>query len=312
MHLLKSIAKKISMNQFSAWTEAIRLRTLPLAIASPVLGSFFALSENSFRWDVFLLAATTTLLLQILSNLANDYGDFKTGADNSERIGPRRLVQSGIISPQLMKRAVLITILLALVSGLALIFTGTQGDGQMTKLFFILLGFGAIAAAITYTMGKNPYGYKGLGDVFVFLFFGLTGVLGTYYLHTANINLWLVLPAASVGLLSVGVLNLNNLRDYESDKKANKRTMVVLLGSSKAKIYHLLLVSGSLVTGLLYILFNFHSGFQFLFVFIIPMMVNNIMTVFKNPSPIELYPELRKLAIITLLFALSFGLGEIL
>jgi 1,4-dihydroxy-2-naphthoate polyprenyltransferase len=300
------------MTQFSAWTEAIRLRTLPLAIASPVLGSFFAFSENLFRWDVFFLAAATTLLLQILSNLANDYGDYKTGADNSERIGPRRLVQSGIISPPIMKRAVLITIILSLIFGLALIFTGTRGEGQMTRLFFILLGLGAIAAAITYTMGKNPYGYKGLGDIFVFLFFGLTGVLGTYFLHTANINFWLVLPAASIGFLSVGVLNLNNLRDYESDKKANKRTMVVILGSRKARIYHLLLVSGSLVTGLLYILFNFHSGFQFLFVFVIPLLVNNIMVVFNNTSPTELYPELRKLAIITLLFALSFGLGEIL
>lgn len=301
-----------NMKNFSVWMEAIRPRTLPLAIASPLLGSFFAFSTGIFKWDVFSLALSTTLLLQILSNLANDYGDFKSGVDNQERIGPRRLVQSGLIEPQSMKRAVIITIILSLISGLLLIFAGTRGGGQVIKLFFILLGIGSIVAAVTYTMGRNPYGYKGLGDVFVFLFFGLTGVLGTYFLHSGTISFWLVLPAASIGFLSVAVLNLNNLRDYESDKKANKRTMVVLLGSGKARLYHLALISGSLVSVLLYIIFNYHSGFQFIFIFTIPLLIRNILVVFRTSNPAELYPELRKLAVVTLLFAITFGLGHIL
>ncbi len=209
-------------------------------------------------------------------------------------------------------RAVIITIILSLISGLLLIFAGTRGGGQVIKFFFILLGIGSIAAAVTYTMGRNPYGYKGLGDVFVFLFFGLTGVLGTYFLHTGTIRFWLALPAASIGFLSVGVLNLNNLRDYESDRKANKRTMVVLLGSGKARLYHLVLISGSLFSGLLYIIFNYQSGFQFIFIFTIPLLIRNILVVFRTSNPAELYPELRKLAVATLLFAFTFGLGHIL
>jgi len=300
------------MSNINAWLEAVRIRTLPLALSSTILGSFFAFSEGQFKWPVFVLASLTTLFLQILSNLANDYGDFKNGVDNENRIGPRRVVQSGLISAGKMRYALLTIVLLTLLSGTLLIFTGTSGGGNFVKVLFFVIGILAIVAAVKYTVGKNPYGYRGLGDIFVFLFFGLIGVMGTYYLHTSSFSFWLVLPATSIGLLSAGVLNLNNLRDYESDKKANKRTLVVMMGSKRAKIYHLSLVAGSLLAGIIYTIFNFHSGYQLLFIITIPLFVENIRSVFFYHRPVELYPELKRLAVSTLLFSIFFGLGQIL
>jgi len=298
-----------TMSMISAWMHAFRLRTLPLAMSSTILGSFVAAAEKRFSWKVFILASLTTLLLQILSNLANDYGDFKKGTDNDDRIGPLRMVQSGQIKPAQMLLAISIVIILTLLSGISLIFSGTDGTGNNIKLLFLVLGIGAIFAAVKYTVGKNPYGYKGFGDIFVFIFFGLVGVLGTYYLHTHNFKADLILPAASIGFLSAGVLNLNNMRDYHSDKKALKRTLVVIMGSEKAKFYHLGLILGALLTVILYTIINFTSPFQFLFLVPVPFFVQNAIIVFKNKKPIELNSELRKLAISTLLFSIAFGIG---
>lgn len=297
------------MSKYLAWIEAARLKTLPLALASPMMGSFLAWSEGSFSWVVFALATLTTLLLQILSNLANDYGDFASGADNDERIGPRRLVQSGLITPSQMKSGIIITIVLAFISGILLIGYGARGKDTLIILLFLVLGIAAIVAAIKYTVGKNPYGYRGLGDISVFMFFGLIGVLGTHFLHTGTFNAWHALPAAAVGLLSAGVLNLNNLRDYESDKKANKRTLVVWLGNQRAKYYHLTLIVVSAVLGPLYVVFNYHSAYQFLFVIAFPLFISNAIVVFRYSDPVQLYPELKRLALATLLFTLSFGIG---
>ena len=296
------------MTKLQAWIEAVRIRTLPLALSSIILGSSFAFGENDFQWSVLLLAAATTLL----SNLANDYGDFKNGKDTENRIGPRRLVQSGVIKPREMQAGIITVVILALITGSLLIIEGTKGQNQNIILFFFILGFGSITAAIKYTVGTKPYGYRGLGDIFVFLFFGLIGVLGSYYLHTGKFNAWLTLPACSIGLLSAGVLNLNNLRDYENDKQTNKRTLVVLMGNDKARYYHLSLIGGAVICGFIYIIFNFHSGFQLLFLVTLPLLIGNIMSVFHNTKPVELYPELKKLAISTLLFSIFFGLGEIL
>jgi 1,4-dihydroxy-2-naphthoate octaprenyltransferase len=294
------------------WIEAARLKTLPLALASPLMGSFLAWSEGKLQWVVFILATTTTLLLQILSNLANDYGDFASGADNDERIGPRRLVQSGEISPRKMKAGIVINIILALISGVLLIYFGAKGKDSLIVILFLILGMAAIIAAIKYTVGKNPYGYRGLGDISVFLFFGLIGVLGTHFLHTGTFNAWHALPAAAIGLLSAGVLNLNNLRDYESDKKTHKRTLVVWMGNQKAKYYHLTLIIVSAILGPLYVLFNYQSAYQFLFLLAFPLFVLNIKAVFSYNNPIELYPELKRLALATLLFAITFGIGMVL
>jgi 1,4-dihydroxy-2-naphthoate octaprenyltransferase len=292
-----------------SWIKAFRLRTLPLALSSVALGCFIANFDGAFNWKVSILAVLTTLFLQILSNLANDYGDSKHGTDNPERVGPQRAVQSGRIKPAEMKRVVIFFILFSLVSGLWLIFEGTKGIPFINVVFFVILGLGAIAAAVKYTIGDHPYGYSGFGDLFVFIFFGLTGVMGTYYLHTHKLNWEILLPASAMGFLSTGVLNLNNMRDRVNDKVSGKNTMVVKMGIQKAKWYHFFLLLGSVITGLTYMLINYHSPFQMLFLITLPLLWINVSVVFRNNVPEELDPYLKKLAITSLLYSLAFGIG---
>jgi len=297
------------MNQLLAWMHAIRPRTLPLAISSTIAGSFIAASDGWYSWRVTILALITTLLLQILSNLANDYGDFTKGSDSGVRLGPKRMVQSGLITPRQMIVAISLVIAMVLISGILLILAGTQGIGNTIKVLFLLVGVGAILAAIKYTVGRKPYGYQGFGDLFVFIFFGPVGVMGVYFLHTNHLRPDLALPAASIGLLCAAVLNLNNMRDYGSDKFAGKKTLVVKMGSEKARFYHMMLITGAVLTMLIYTVLNFKSGYQYLFIVATPFFVQDIITVFKNTEPIELNGELRKLAISTLLFSIAFGVG---
>ena len=300
------------MGKIESWISAARPKTLPLALSSPLMGSFLAWHDGHFLWSVFILSTFTTLLLQVLSNFANDYGDFASGADNSNRIGPKRMLQSGEISPSQMKVGLIINITLALISGILLIYFGTKGRDVLIPLIFLGFGIAAIVAAIKYTIGKKPYGYMGFGDLFVFIFFGIVGVVGTSFLHTGSINLWHILPASTVGLLSSGVLNLNNLRDYESDKLANKKTMVVWLGLTKAKIYHLALITISMVLIILFVAFNYQSIFQFLFIITLPLFIRNVVAVFSHSDPAQLYPELKRLALATFIFTLIFGIGLII
>ena len=248
------------------WIHAFRLRTLPLALSNSIIGSCLAAADDKFRWSIFGLAALTTVLLQIMSNMANDYGDFVNGKDTAERIGPKRMVQSGEITPKTMLRGIITIGMLCAVSGVVLIIIGTEGIPVTNMLLFGLLGLAAIAAAIKYTVGKNPYGYRGLGDLFVFIFFGLVGVIGTYFLHTQSFRWELLLPASAIGMLSTGVLNMNNMRDYEADKNAGKKTIVVAMGVKKAAFYHLFLVGGAALLTILYTLLNYHSVWQWLFV----------------------------------------------
>jgi 1,4-dihydroxy-2-naphthoate polyprenyltransferase len=300
------------MKQITMWLAAARPRTLPLALSSTTLGSFLAAADHSFSWSVFILASVTTVLLQILSNLANDYGDFMNGKDTADRIGPQRMVQSGRIPPRRMFKALFILGAVTLCAGIALIAVGTYDAPAGSQVFFLALGISAITAAVTYTVGKNPYGYRGWGDIAVFIFFGLTGALGTYYFHTHQMRFDLLLPAASIGLLSVGVLNLNNLRDEHSDRQAMKRTLVVIIGTNKAKLYHMALLVTAVVTGLAYTILNYHSRFQFLFLLALPLLVQNMTVVFRNTRPADLNSELKKLSLSTLLFSLTFGAGLLL
>ena len=294
------------------WIQAFRLRTLPLALSNTIIGSCLAAADDKFRWSIFGLAALTTVLLQIMSNMANDYGDFVNGKDTAERIGPKRMVQSGEITPKTMLRGIMVIGILCAVSGVSIILIGTAGMDITNLLIFGILGLAAIAAAIKYTVGKNPYGYRGLGDIFVFIFFGLVGVIGTYFLHTQSFRWDLLLPASSIGFLSVGVLNMNNMRDYEQDKKAGKRTIVVAMGEKNAAYYHLFLVAGAVVLTIIYTLLNYHSLWQWLFVLSFPLLFLNLKKVFTYKNALELYPELPRLSMASLVFALTFGLGLIL
>lgn len=274
------------------------------------MGGFLAWEANAFRLDIFLLCVLTTIFLQILSNLANDYGDSIHGADHIDRKGPARAVQSGVISAHKMRGAIVLFILLSLVSGSALLFV-SFGFQWRAILFFLALGLLSIGAAVTYTVGRRPYGYLGLGDVSVLIFFGMVGVLGSYYLFTNTISVYEILPAMSMGLLSVAVLNVNNIRDIESDRVAGKFSIPVRLGRSKAITYHWLLLSLAILCTCLYTAFQYRSPWQLLFLIAIPLLLRNGMAVTRKP-PEFLDPYLRQLAVATLLFVMLFGAGLII
>ena len=293
------------------WVEAARPRTLPLALSSIAMGSLLAGTFHTFKWPVFFFSVLTTVFLQILSNLANDYGDSVNGADHKGRSGPGRAVQTGKISLSSMLNAVIIFSGLSLLSGITLLFLAFRTN-FLPALLFLVLGLACIAAAITYTAGKKPYGYAGLGDISVFLFFGLTGVCGTFYLQAHTLPAVILLPAAACGFLSVGVLNINNIRDIESDRTAGKKSIPVRLGGLAARRYHLLLLTGSVAATLGFVLSEFRHWQQLIFLGITPLLVLNGLLVWKRQDPKGLDPLLKQLALSTLLFVLVFGFGQLL
>lgn len=293
-----------------SWLKAFRLRTLPLALSCIGMGGFLAASANAFRWDVFLLCVATTFLLQILSNLANDYGDSIHGADTGDRKGPLRAVQSGAISMKQMKTAVLVFVVLCLGSGITLLLV-SFGMNWNAIFFFFGLGLLSILAAIAYTVGKKPYGYIGLGDFSVLIFFGFVGVMGSYYLFTQHVSWKEILPALSCGLFSIGVLNVNNIRDIESDAKAGKFSIPVRIGRSNAIRYHWFLLLTGILSSIAYNLITFRSPWQFLFLLSAPLFIVNGVAV-STKQPDELDPYLRQMALSTLFFVLLFGTGLIL
>lgn len=300
------------MTTWRIWIKAFRLRTLPLAMSATILGSFLAYANATFKWTVFIFGMMTTLFLQVLSNLANDYGDALKGTDNENRLGPLRVTQSGLVTRRHMRWMITLFVTLSLVSGILLIHAGLGHGKAWVYMLFLLLGLTAIYAAIKYTIGKKPYGYAGLGDLMVFVFFGILGVAGTYYLHTNHFYPALLLPASAIGLFSMGVLNLNNMRDIENDRSNGKRTLAVRLGQNRAKIYHLTLLGAGFVMSLAYTIIHFRSAWQFLFMLALPLLVSDARKVWVNVMPAELNAELKKLALATLLFSLSFGIGLIL
>lgn len=243
----------------SAWAAACRPKTLPLACMSILVGSVLALSAGSFSWPVLMLSLWTAGLLQILSNLANDYGDGLRGVDNGSRLGPVRALQSGTLTPAQLKLSLFVVATLTLVSGFWLI--RAAGLGTSGLLVFSLLGVLSIIAALTYTLGRKPYGYAGLGDVSVWLFFGCLGVLGSYYLHGAALHASLLLPASACGFLATAVLNVNNMRDIDNDRSHGKHTLAVRLGLSRAQLYHQALLLGALLLFFIYLTASHISGF---------------------------------------------------
>ncbi|MES2731448.1 MAG: 1,4-dihydroxy-2-naphthoate polyprenyltransferase [Bacteroidota bacterium] len=296
----------------SAWIEAARPRTLPLALSSIGMGSFLAASVHRFHWQVCVLCCLTTIFLQILSNLANDYGDSIHGADSAEREGPKRAVQSGVISSNQMLYAMLVFGFLSLVTGIWLLTTALAGATQQTFLYFLGLGILSIVAAVTYTAGKKPYGYAGLGDLSVIIFFGWVGVLGTFYLYTQQFDTILLLPATSCGLFAAAVLNINNIRDIESDRKAGKKSVPVRLGRKKAVVYHWVLLAVGMLCAVAYVGLDFRNIYQFLFLISFPLLLRNGVAITQKEKPAEIDPYLKQMALTTLLFVLSFGIGQLL
>lgn len=294
------------------YIQAARLRTLPLSLSGIIVGSFIAASQGAFNWSICVLALLTTTGFQVISNFANDYGDGVKGTDNEDRIGPERAIQSGAISPAQMLAAIKISVFITFVLAIALIYISFGKDDFVNLFIFFILGVMSIVAAIKYTMGKKAYGYSGFGDLFVFLFFGLLSVCGSYFLYTKKMDVTVFLPAISVGLLSVGVLNLNNLRDWKSDIKAGKNTLIVKIGSTFGKYYHYYLLISSLLFALLYTMIHYRSPYQFLFLIAYIPIFKHMNVVYTNKFPQLLDPELKKLALSTFLFSILFGLGLLL
>jgi 1,4-dihydroxy-2-naphthoate octaprenyltransferase len=297
--------KKI-LSKSEAWLLAVRLRTLPLALSSIFAGSFLAYWKEELKWEVLVLASLTTIFLQVLSNLSNDYGDSVHGADSSARQGPLRAVQSGSISLSEMKVAMGITGALSFCSGLLLLYFSLSN--WMLFSVFLVLGLAAIWAAIRYTSGKNPYGYAGWGDLSVFVFFGLLGVCGTYFLHTQKWELGCVLIAISLGCFSTAVLTINNIRDMESDQKAGKKSIPVRLGRKRALIYLWLLVGVGQAALVLFSL-QIHSLPSLAPLLVAPFMFGIVLGVQRASSAEATDPYLKKMALATLLWTLLFGLG---
>ena len=293
------------------YIQAARLRTLPLSVSGIIVGSFLAASQGFFNWIICVLALFTTIGFQVLSNFANDYGDGIKGTDDN-RTGEKRLVASGAISPKQMKSAMIITTIITLIIALLLIYVAFGKDNFGFSLLFFFLGIASISAAIKYTVGNSAYGYSGFGDVFVFVFFGLLSVVGSYFLFTKEINFTIFLPAFSIGLLSTAVLNLNNMRDRVNDKKANKNTLVVKIGAEFAKYYHYYLIISSFLFALLYVVIKFENPFQFLFFIAYLPLIKHLFFVIKNKDEAALDSELKKVALSTFLFGILFGLGQVL
>ncbi|MGL5111320.1 MAG: 1,4-dihydroxy-2-naphthoate octaprenyltransferase [Flavobacterium sp.] len=299
------------------WIQAARLRTLPLSVSGIIVGSMYALAHPTeniltptevFNWPILGFALLTTLGLQVLSNFANDYGDGVKGTDNEDRVGPKRAIQSGVISAPAMKRAIIITSVLTLLSAIILIYIAFGDTNFGYSLFYLVLGILAIASAIKYTVGNSAYGYRGYGDLFVFIFFGLVSTLGVNFLYSKQMDFDLFLPAIGIGLLSVAVLNLNNMRDEASDKKAGKNTLVVQMGSKKAKLYHYFLISTAMVVFSVFALINNFTIDQYLFLLAYIPLVKHLQTVKSNSNPRDLDPELKKVALSTFFLAVLFSL----
>ena len=291
------------------WWETARPKTLPLALASIFTGSALGYWANpqGFNGLVMALCLLTTILLQVLSNFANDYGDHQKGSDTEERIGPLRGIQKGAISAKELKWGLILMVVASFLSGSFLI--GIAYENLSDLFAFAGLGILAIVAAITYTVGAKPYGYMGLGDISVLVFFGLLGVGGTYYLQTHSIDSHIILPAIGSGLLASAVLNINNLRDIEQDAKASKNTLAVRLGAYKGRVYHCILLSVAALCYLAFAVATAISWTNYLFVLAMPLLAKHAIFVYRSQQPSELRPMLAQMSMISLLINILFSLG---
>lgn len=288
------------------WLDAIRLRTLPLSVSGVIVGTALANFYGKVDTLVFILALLAAIGFQITSNLANDYGDGVKGTDNASRIGPKRALQSGLLSKEELKRGIVISSIVDFFLVLAVVYFAF-GQEQLNYIaLFVVLGAACVWAAIKYTIGSSAYGYRGMGDLFVFIFFGLVAVTGSMFLNTKMLYPQAFLPACTIGLLSTGVLNLNNLRDFESDARAGKNTLVVRIGFKGGKTYHSLLLFGGFATWLWFVLLNFEHWYHFLPIVVFMPIFIHIRRVHSAKAPVLLDPELKRLALNTFALAIIF------
>ena len=298
------------------WIKAARLRTLPLSLSGIILGSLIAkwklnsVGESLDVW-VFVLALVVTLLYQVLSNYANDYGDGVKGTDK-KRAGEAeaRAVASGKITAKQMRNAVILFSVLSLAFTVLLLYKAFFPGHIQAFYVFIGLGIACIFAAIGYTIGKRPYGYMGLGDVFVFIFFGLVSVMGSYYLFTKTFDWQMILPATSVGLFSVAVLNLNNMRDIESDAESGKHTLALKMGFKKAMIYEIILLQLPLILILTYMMvYEIRSYYAYIFIILFLPLMALRRRIMETKEPKNLDPYLKQVAIMCFAMSLLTGIG---
>lgn len=295
--------------QMKKWIAAARLRTLPLSLSGIILGTFLALAQGKFNWLVFLLACFTTISLQVLSNFANDYGDGVKGTDKN-RTGEKRAVASGEISAKAMKNVMFFMAILSILSAIILLAVAYLPKFYSFFIFYMFLGIASVWAAIQYTVGKSAYGYRALGDFFVLFFFGWVAVIGSFSLFTQEIQWDILLPASSIGLFSMAVLNLNNMRDIPQDKIAGKRTIAMILGFEKAKIYQIIIMLLPFLLGGIYMII--HEKFNitnWIFLVLLLPSIRQLNRVYSTKINKYLDVELKQTAIITLFFAVLFGLG---
>lgn len=296
--------------KYYPWIITLRLKTLPLALSAILVGNALAYWQQKFNLTILLLSLITASLLQILSNIANDYGDAINGSDSADRIGPTRAIQLGMITLKQLKKALWINVLLCVIFGIGLLIIACNNINEL--LGFLLLGLISIIAAITYTVGKHPYGYIGFGDLSVLVFFGLVSVIGSYYLQTKSLPVFLILPAVGCGLLSVAVLNINNLRDLESDRKHNKQTLAVLMGKKVGCFYHLLLLLLSLSFLCIFSLWYLKTIWGYLFLLTLPLFFLHCRAVLQFHSAKDAAPLLLQMIGLTLMTNLFYCLGIIL
>ena len=296
-------------SKFKLWFSAARLRTLPLSVSGIFVGSFASFTDNNFNSSIFFLAIATTISYQVLSNFANDYGDGVKGTDIN-RIGPKRTVQSGLITSKEMKKIIIATSIISFLLTISLVFTSFK-NSPFYLLLFLILGLLAIIAAIKYTVGDNPYGYIGFGDLFVFIFFGLISVLGSNFLFTSKLNLSLLYPALTIGFLSVGVLNLNNMRDIQNDKLVGKKTMSARMGLDNSKFYHFLLISISIILMVSFLIEEkSYSLILTLLTFVnIIWLVYDLYRVYKIKDPKEFDFFLKPLVLATVFYSISLSIN---
>ena len=295
----------------NAWIGAMRLRTLPLSLSGILVGSALAYFFGSWDILIFIMAILTTILFQILSNLANDLGDSQKGTDNDQRLGPDRAVQSGAISLLQMKIAVGVVSVLSFLSALLLIYFSSNLLSSSAIWIYFGLAILSILAAITYTVGKSAYGYFGLGDLMVFLFFGFLSVIGVFGLYGESFRWILIFPSVTIGLWSTAVLNLNNMRDIDNDRDSEKRTLVVFMGAKNARYYHSFLILFGFLSWFFFIAKLFiHDQNGFLCLALIPSfwIFRHLKKVFLIKDPISFDGELKKVALVTFFSSLILAM----